>query len=352
MSTNAEPQTEDGAVLSALVRALDAGDYERAADRTEEFTPEDVAEMWSELTDSFGSLESVGEPRVDGSEVEIPLRIGGQTFVAAGREEDGRVEGFRVTLSDDATTLSVLTARLRGALSGLVDPLLGGRERSEAADRLASAEDPARRARAAVDLLVAGRYDELVAVLDPPGEDDPETLATAIERTWTNKVSSYEGVVRTVASDDGGYAFVDADDTRVRVEVVVEDGRVRGLLLTTREDVATMLASRVVRGERFDDLPDLLGGDVGDPDRVVSTADRAWAETVGEAGVESVGDPSLSGEDAALVNLETTGGTVAVRVGFDDRWRPSALRLTDADDVVVWEWVRGRSVVEGPPGDE
>ena len=60
--TNAAPQDEDGAVLSALVRTLDAGDYERAAERTAEFASEDVAEMWSELTDSFGSLESVGAP--------------------------------------------------------------------------------------------------------------------------------------------------------------------------------------------------------------------------------------------------------------------------------------------------
>ncbi len=353
MSTDGEPENEDGAPVLSLVRALDAGDYERAAERTDEFTEADLAEMWTELTDSFGSLESVGDPTVDGSEVEVPLELGGQTFVAAGRRAGDRVEAFRITLSDDATALSVLTGRLRGLLSGLVDPLLGGEnETSEAADRLASAQDPARRARAAVDLLVAGRYGELAAVLDPPGDgEDPEAVATAMERTWTNKVSSYEGVVRTAPSDDGGYAFVDAGDTRVRVEVVVEEGRVRGLLLTTREDVATMLASRVFRGGRFDELPDLLGGDVGDPDRVVSTAERAWTETVGGSDVEAVGEPSLDGEDAAVVSLATTDGSVRIRAAFDDRWRPSAVRLADPEDGVGWEWIRERGVVEESSGE-
>lgn len=341
-TTDDAARTDDGAVLVDLVRALDVGDYRRAADRTDDGTADDLAEMWAELTDTFGSLDDVGEPTVEGREATLPLELGGQAFVASARLDDGRVEEFRITLSDDASTLSMLAGRLRTALSGLVDPFVD-REgaRSEAADCLATAQDPAERARAAVDLLAAERYDELVAVLDPPDGEDPETAAMAIERTWTSKVPSYSGVVRTAARGDSGYAFVDGGDGRVRVEVVVEDGRVRGLLFTRREDVASMVASRIFRGERFADLPEMIG-DVDDPDQVASSAERAWSDLVAEhGGVDSVGDPSLDGEDVAIVDIETADASVAVRVAFDDCWALSALRLFGPDGTVAWAWESG-----------
>lgn len=327
-------------MLVGLVRALDAGDHEAAATRAKDATPHELAAMWTELTDSFGPLEDVGQPTVDGREASVPLVLGGQAFVACGRVTDERIEAFRITLSDDAGALSVLAGRLRGALSKLVDPFVDGRTaRSEAADRLATASDPGARARAAVDLLAADRYRELAGVLDSPGEDeDPETVATAIERTWTTKVPSYDGVVRTASGDDVGYAFVDGGDAQVRVEVVLEDGAVHGLLLTTRTEVAEMLASRVFRGDRFDDLPEAVGDGAGDTSDLAESAERAWRdlhEAHGE--VRGVGEGTLADGDA-VVEIEFDGGTARLRVGFDERWEPSRVALVAPDGSAMWQW--------------
>lgn len=333
-------------MLAELVRALDAGDHDRAADRTADVPPDELATMWSELIDSVGPLEGLGDPTVAGSEATVPLDLGGQPFVARGQLTDGGVASFEVTMADDASTVSVLLGRLRQRVSGLFDSVLGDdRSSSDAEGPLAEEVAPRERARVVAELLGAERYDDVAAALDPESVgDDLERVASAFEQTWTQKVSSFEGVVRTASDGESGYAFVDTGDGLLRVEVVTQDGSFAGLLLGTREETASMIAGRVFRGERFADLPEVLGGDLAAGDRVGATAERVWTDLVAEHGaVESVGEPSLDEEGAAVVDLQTAEASIRLRVAFDDTWTPSGLRLVAPDETVAWEWERDRS---------